>query len=243
MREIRGNGVCPRRAASKYASPPVNGSGLNRATRKRAIRALAGVCLAGGALFGWMWTLVGDGATDLDRQAFAAVATHRGSFLARAAEQLATIGPLLTGALVVVVIAWLARRRRWLAATGIVGGYLLVALAAHLVKAAEQRPRPAGAIIYAGGYSFPSTESALAVGLIAMAVVGASLTKHRARRLGVIGAAGLLTGVIGTVLVSIRVHYLTDVLAGWAMGATVFAACGLGALTIESHHGRIKTLR
>ncbi len=207
------------------------------------MRALAGVCLAGAGGFGWMWTLVGDGATGLDRQAFTAVATEHGSLLARAAEPLATIGPLLTGALVLGLIACLARRRRWLAVTGIVGGYLLVALAAHLVKAAEQRPRPAGALIDAGGYSFPSTESALAVGLIAMAVVAAGPTKHRALRLGVIGAAGLLAGVIGTVLVSIRVHYVTDVLAGWAMGATVFAACGLGALTLESRYARVATPR
>lgn len=129
-----------------------------------------------------------------------------------------------------VLIALLARRRRWLGAAGIVGGYLLVALAAHLAKAAEQRPRPAGALIAAGGYSFPSTESALAIGLIAMAIVAAGLTDHRARRIEVIGAAGLLTGAIGTLLISIRVHYLTDVLAGWAMGAAVFAACGLAAL-------------
>jgi len=124
---------------------------------------------------------------------------------------------------------------------GILGGYLLVALLAHLGKAAEQRPRPAGALIDAGGYSFPSTESALAVGLIAIAVVAAGPTKHRARRIGVIAAAGLLTGVIGTLLVSIRVHYLTDVLAGWAMGATVFAACGLTALAIESRQERTAT--
>lgn len=153
-----------RGVGGKYASPPVDSSGLNRATRTRAIRALAVGCLAGGALFGWMWTLVGDRPTGLDRQAFAALATERGSFLAQAAKPLATIGPLLTGALVLVLIALLARRRRWLAATGIVVGYLLVALTALGAKAAEQRPRPAGALIDAGGYSFPSTESALAIG-------------------------------------------------------------------------------
>lgn len=135
-----------------------------------------------------------------------------------------------------VLIALLARRRRWLAATGILGGYLLVALATHLAKGAEQRPRPAGALIDAGGYSFPSTESALAIGLIAMAIVATDLTDHRARRIEVIGAAGLLVGVIGPLLVSIRVHYLTDVLAGWAMGTVLFAACGLAAVAVQSRH-------
>jgi len=185
----------------KYA-PLVNSSGLSYATsRTRAIRALAGVCLAGGALFGGMWTLVGDGPTGLDRGAFAALATERGSFLAQAAKPLATIGPLLTGALVLALIAFLARRRRWLAAAGIIGGYLLVALAASLTKAAEQRPRPAGALIDAGGYSFPSTESALAIGLIAMAIVATDLTDHRPGRIEVIVIAGLLAGAIGTLLV------------------------------------------
>lgn len=83
------------------------------------MRALAAVCLAGAGGFGWMWTLVDDGATGLDRQAFTAVATESGSFLARAAHPLAIIGPVVTGALVLVVIAWLARRRRWLAATAV----------------------------------------------------------------------------------------------------------------------------
>ena len=37
---------------------------------------------------------------------------------------------------------------------------------------------------------------------------------------------------IGLSRVELRVHYLTDVFAGWSLGAAVFALCGVAGLVV-----------
>jgi len=82
-------------------------------------------------------------------------------------------------------------------------------------------------LLPAGGFSFPSSISAVCVGLIAIAILLAHLTSNRTRRAVVIAGGCLLTAAVGLLFVALRVHYLTDVIAGWALGVVAFAACGL----------------
>ncbi len=128
--------------------------------------------------------------------------------------------------LVLVAAAWhLARRERrealaWLA----VGA--AAALLPELVKAAVARPRPTlwPWLIPTSGYSFPSGH----------AVAGAALYSLlgwmalRSRGLGRAGyALGLTVGVfVGVGRLYVGVHWPSDVLAGWAIGA----ALSLGAV-------------
>ncbi|HEY5197225.1 MAG TPA: phosphatase PAP2 family protein [Solirubrobacteraceae bacterium] len=211
-----------------------------RSTRRSRATAigglLAGAC-AGGALLALIWVAVRRPTPGVDRRAFDLLATTRGSLLARAVKLLADLGPPLAALFVLLLLAVLAIRRRWLDAAVIVVGYPLVAVADHIAKAADARPRPPGSLIVAGGYSFPSAEAALSVGLLVIAIVIARLIGHPAGRV-LIWAAGLLIVLIGALLISVRVHYLTDVLAGWALGAAGFALAGAGALALDELRDR-----
>jgi undecaprenyl-diphosphatase len=128
-------------------------------------------------------------------------------------------------AVLLLVAAHLARRERrealaWLA----VGA--AAALLPELVKAAVARPRPTlwPWLIPTSGYSFPSGH----------AVAGAALYSLlgwmalRSRGLGRAGyALGLTVGVfVGVGRLYVGVHWPSDVLAGWAIGA----ALSLGAV-------------
>jgi len=183
---------------------------------------------------------VGHPALDLDRRAFGLLETTRGSFVARSVKLLAELGPPLAVLFVVALLVILGMRRRWAAGSVLAAGYPLVVVVVHLAKAADTRPRPSGLLIRAGGYSFPSAQAALSIGLLAIAVAITSMAGRRAGRV-VIGVAVLLIPLIGALLISVRVHYLTDVLAGWGLGAAVFALLGAASLAIgaaRDRHGR-----
>jgi undecaprenyl-diphosphatase len=49
-----------------------------------------------------------------------------------------------------------------------------------------------------------------------------------------------VAAVIGWTRVELRAHYLTDVLGGWALGAAIFALCGVAGLLVGHvrHNGR-----
>lgn len=174
-----------------------------------------------------MWLLVRDSPTGLDREGFSALATHRGSLLAHAVDVLSFVGRPLAAitALVVIVLLW--RRRRWREGAVIVGGSLLTLVAAHVAKDIQQRPRPYGDLLEVGGYSFPSTDAALSVVVVVLAIVAGRLTHDRVRRGQLLALGVVLTVITGVLLVSVRVHYMTDVLAGWGLGAAAFAAAAL----------------
>lgn len=128
--------------------------------------------------------------------------------------------------------AWLVMRGRrraalWLAVTVVVGG--LVGLGLKLVV---QRTRPAfdEPVYVASGYSFPSGH-ALNSMLICSAVVMALWPMlGRAGRAVASGTATAVVLVVGFDRVALGVHYLTDVVAGWAVGLAVVAATAAALL-------------
>jgi undecaprenyl-diphosphatase len=198
------------------------------------VRALLGaVAVAGLVLVAMFWLVDGHHTVGLDRDAFTVLAASPGSTLARVAKPAATIAPLVLAVITLVVVALLARRRAWLEAAALVVGFLVCVVAAHVAKAHEQRPRPPGRLIHAGGFSFPSTDSALAVGVIAIAIIVARRFVRREHRAAVIGAGCLLAFGAGLLFVALRVHYLSDVIAGWALGVVAFASCGLAAVALR----------
>jgi undecaprenyl-diphosphatase len=122
---------------------------------------------------------------------------------------------------VVGVLAFLIRRRPRhalvLAAT-----VLLAELSNDLAKAFYARPRPDlvphGSYVYSA--SFPSGHSALsAATFLTLAVLISSLETRRATKVMVVVLAVLLVVAIGVSRVYLGVHWPSDVLAGWALGA------------------------
>lgn len=172
-----------------------------------------------------MWWLVGSGrGHGIDTFGFDAFGSHHGTALATMAHPLAVVVSWLSEIVGAVVAIWLLVKRRWADAATIVGGALFVDLATHIAKDLEQRPRPAAPLTPAGGFSFPSSASALSVTAIVVAIVYARYAaEHRGRGRVAIAVGALLSLGTGVLMVAIRVHYLTDVIAGWGLGVAVFA--------------------
>ncbi len=86
----------------------------------------------------------------------------------------------------------------------------------ELLKTFFHRPRPASALIYQYGLSFPSGHAMMSVayyGCLAWLVV------QHTGRWGVWAALVSFAGLVGLSRVYLHVHYPTDVLAGFAAGA------------------------
>ena len=144
-----------------------------------------------------------------------------------------------TGILTFITLAvagFLALERKSHAALFVVvavgGGMLL----STLLKIGFDRPRPDlvphGAIVYTA--SFPSGHSMLAA--VAYLTLGALLARVQPRRLlklYLLGLAILLTVAVGASRVYLGVHWPTDVLAGWAIGAAWALLCWAAALWLQ----------
>jgi undecaprenyl-diphosphatase len=82
------------------------------------------------------------------------------------------------------------------------------------------------------GSSFPSAHAAYAVAWVGIAVALSRSVPRLTGRAAVVGAAIALAAVVGLSRVYLRVHYLSDVVAGWSLGVTIFSLCGVTALVV-----------
>ena len=112
-----------------------------------------------------------------------------------------------------------------------------------LLKIGFDRPRPDlvphEAIVYTA--SFPSGHAMLAA--VVYLTLGALLARVQPRRLlklYLLGLAILLTVAVGASRVYLGVHWPTDVVAGWAVGAAWALLCWAAALWLQ-RQGRVET--
>lgn len=131
---------------------------------------------------------------------------------------------------VVAILSFLmhGRRRHALVLAGTV---LLAELSSDLAKTFYARPRPDlvphGSYVYSA--SFPSGHSTMAAATyLTLAVLIASLEPNRATKAMVFVLALILIVAIGSSRVYLGVHWPSDVLAGWSLGA----AWALAAWTV-----------
>ena len=139
-----------------------------------------------------------------------------------------TIVTLVT---LVAILAFLmhGRRRHALVLAGTV---LLAELSSDLAKTFYNRPRPDlvphGSYVYSA--SFPSGHSTMAAATyLTLAVLIASLEPNRGTKAMVFVLALALVAAIGISRVYLGVHWPSDVLAGWSLGAA-WALAGWTAL-------------
>jgi undecaprenyl-diphosphatase len=140
------------------------------------------------------------------------VLTHAGG--------IAVLAPL-TAAVVVVLYRRGARGDAALVACVVIGISLLNAG----LKLAFHRPRPELGFLHLDTYSFPSghaSASTAAYGLFAY-LLGRNASRRRRILLGV--AVVLIVAVVDFSRLYLGVHYLSDVLAGSALGASWLALC------------------
>jgi membrane protein DedA with SNARE-associated domain/membrane-associated phospholipid phosphatase len=137
-------------------------------------------------------------------------------------------------ALAAICAALLAWRRRWVEFWVLVAGMIIVQLGIVGVKEAVDRPRPPDPLVSATGSSFPSGHAAHSVFYLWLAVtIVLRLRTGMARATAVVTAGFALTLLIGLSRVYLDVHYLSDVSAGWALGAAAFSFCAAVALVVS----------
>lgn len=169
------------------------------------------------------------------------LAEHRTAWLTRCMQAVTWLGsgwvtvPLLVAAALLLPL-WHDRRRTLaLVLTVSVGAAVLVTVG----KLVTVRPRPefGEVLTTATGYAFPSGHSAQAAAAYGVLAVLVSVRVGRSVRPLVWLAAGSVVLLIGFSRMYLGVHWLTDVLAGYALGTGWLIVVVAGGLV----HGRQRT--
>jgi membrane protein DedA with SNARE-associated domain len=151
--------------------------------------------------------------------------------------------PIAAAVLAIASVA-LVIRRRHLETISLVVGFATSQAGVYITKAAVERPRPSDPLVDVGtGSSFPSGHAATAVAYVALAVIVARELRHHTARVAVITVAIALAAAVGLSRVYLRAHYLSDVTAGWAIGAIGFSLCGCVAVVVSylRNNGRTRS--
>jgi undecaprenyl-diphosphatase len=95
-----------------------------------------------------------------------------------------------------------------------------------VLKLAFHRPRPELAFLHLETYSFPSGHStAVTAAFGALAFLLWPAMRSPRRRVALVAAAVCLIALVGFSRLYLGVHYLSDVLGGFALGATWLSLC------------------
>jgi undecaprenyl-diphosphatase len=129
-----------------------------------------------------------------------------------------------TATLVLICVVLLARRRRHGDLAVLLVSAVAVYIAVHVAKAAVDRPRPPHPHAQATLAAFPSGHAAYSTIYVAAAAIASRAT--------LVLAALVAAFAIGASRVYLRVHWATDVLAGWALGAAIFGAATAMAVVV-----------
>jgi membrane protein DedA with SNARE-associated domain/membrane-associated phospholipid phosphatase len=198
---------------------------------------MATLAVAGFILVGYTVIISGDlGPTPGDLTAFDIASGLRTAWLVDIAKVVTVLGsPALVWPLAAIGAVLLAARRRWAEFGVLVAGMLIVIVGVHELKDAVARPRPEGGLVSVSGYSFPSAHAAYSTFYVWLAVtVVMRLRTGMARGTAVVVAGIALAALVGLSRVFLEVHFLSDVNAGWALGAAAFSFCAAVALVIST---------
>lgn len=194
--------------------------------------ALAGVGLYA---FFWLESLLGTSQiASLDDRAFSIADALYTPVAGDIVSVFTHVGSLPVTLLAVLLTAGWAIRTRRATREGlaIVAAYAVTWVVVHVGKAVTDRPRPADPHASAEGMAYPSGHSAYAVALVACAIVLARGGHGLAARFAIVGIAAALAVAVAASRVYLRVHYLSDVVGGLAIGTAIFALAGIVALVV-----------
>jgi undecaprenyl-diphosphatase len=137
---------------------------------------------------------------------------------------------------VLAVTGFLALTRKAHAAITVLVSVVSGMVLSQAIKWAYARPRPElvphGMETYSA--SFPSGHSMMAA--VTYLTLGALLARHQAQprmKVYVLVVAGLLTALVGISRIYLGVHWPTDVLAGWCLGAAWAILCWFAMLWLQ----------
>lgn len=172
------------------------------------------------------------GPTPGDETAAEIVDLIRAAWLTTLAEAVTVLGSkIVVLPLAAIAGAVLILQRRLAETVALFLALISIFYGVEVLKELVDRDRPTGGLVETSSASFPSGHAAQAVFYSWLAVMIAFRTRPDMARRSLLVAAGIgLTAMIGLSRVYLGVHYLSDVTAGWALGAFSFAFFALFAL-------------
>ncbi len=199
------------------------------------------------ALFGWAFGVVvedvvsGNDLAGLDRPVARFFVAHRSPWATQVMKALTWLGSgwvLVPVGVIAGVGAWVVGRR-WrpavVLAAAQTGAFLLSTGVKHLVGRA--RPPATDAIAVAGGFSFPAGHATQVVAALgALAFVAARPLRRWSTQVAVWGAASLAAMLVGISRLYLGVHWLSDVLGGFALGGLWLAVVLVSVTALQRHH-------
>jgi undecaprenyl-diphosphatase len=139
--------------------------------------------------------------------------------------------PVAGGVALAAAIA-LAVRRRPVELTVLVLSAIAIYAAVHITKAAVDRPRPPRPLADSTLSAFPSGHAAYSTIYVALALIATRVRIAVAGRAALLIAALVVAGAIGASRAYLRVHWWSDVLAGWALGAAIFGSLAAAGIVV-----------
>ncbi len=151
--------------------------------------------------------------------------------LVRVAKVVTQLGSLAAAVgIAALTTGWALVRRRLVEAGALVAGLALSYAAVHVTKDAYDRVRPSNPLVATDLSAFPSGHACYAVTLIACATVLVRGGVGWAVRIAAVTVAVSVVAAVDVSRVYLRAHFLTDVLAGTALGIAVWSLVGVLAL-------------
>lgn len=180
-----------------------------------------------------------DFTTHLNDAAFRVCDSIRSDWLNQLAEAITHLGAYpVAAAFTLIAAGYCVYRRHIPEALVLVLAMIFAGLLVMPMKQWLGIPRPSGSLVETMGLSYPSGHAAYAVTYISIAVTLERVRDIFARAVLVIVAI-VLTSAIALSRVYLRAHYLTDVIGGVALTATITATlAGIAFLTIHIHRLR-----
>jgi membrane protein DedA with SNARE-associated domain/membrane-associated phospholipid phosphatase len=182
------------------------------------------------------WTVIGGdtGPTPGDQAALDVAHDLQVNWLTQVEKVVTELGSgWVTYPLAALAAIALAVRRHWREFWALVIGTALIAVFVPEIKGWTDRPRPPDPITPTGGFAFPSGHATQGTLYTWLAVTFAlRVVPGITRRTLVIAAGIVLTVLIGLSRIYLRVHWLSDVSSGWALGVSCYAAAAVVVLVI-----------
>jgi len=141
--------------------------------------------------------------------------------------------PVAMMVLFVIVVAFLWRRERPTLLTAWILSYVGGTVLDFAMKEIIRRPRPEFAALFLHGHSwsFPSGHSMgslIGYSMLAYTIIRVRPVTNGAARVAIWAGAAVLIALIGYSRLYLAVHFLSDVVAGYTLGALWLAVCFTG---------------
>lgn len=218
-----------RSVAAAGPGRPVSGEPARRGASRWTVPTLAVGLVALAAVAVWA-AAAGVGPARFDGLLLEESVEERSPPLTELAIVVTTVGSTVGSALLAIVAgAWCWARARRADAVLAVGAMAGASLVFRGLKMGLDRARPpvVDRAVTVTNESLPSGHATMSIVVTGTIVVLAWAGLGRRGRALLVGAAVLWVGAVGATRVYLGVHWLSDVLAGWAVGAAWLALCVL----------------